>query len=174
MHTVISRARWLIFVCLTLLFVLALAVPVVGAPPEFQTVTVDDTWIDQNATDQCGFPVEFHFVGTFKISTNALKNGSVLEIDRVLNASITFTNLATGASYTSLAAGPNHITIAPDGSISSAGLGIYDVITLPGQGLLIKNVGRLVFDENGNVVFEAGTHPTVTGGDVQGLCTALS
>ena len=65
--------------------------------------------------------------------------------------------------------------LAPStGSVSIAGLGIYDIITLPGQVLLIKNVGRLVLDQNGNIVFVAGTFPTLTGSNVQGLRTALS
>jgi hypothetical protein len=102
-----------------------------------------------------------------------LQKGTVVEIDRFLHATVTFTNLATGTSYTSRSAGPSIITIQTDGAVSIAGLAIFDVVTVPGQGLLIKDVGRLVTDENGNVIFEAGTHPTVTGGNVQGLCTAL-
>lgn len=98
----------------------------------------------------------------------------MLEIDREFHARITFTNLSTAVSYTTLAAGPTRITTDPNGNVSIAGLGVYDVVTVPGQGLLIKNVGRLVLDANGNVIFEAGTHPTVTGGNVQGLCDALS
>lgn len=174
MHTVISHARWLVFGCLMFLFVLALTVPVVGAPPEFQTVAQDVTFIDQNSTDQCGFPVQLRLQSTIKISTHDLNNGTIMEVDRYLHATVTFTNLTTGTSYTSHSAGPSLITIEPDGNVSISNVGIYDIITMPGQGLLIKNVGRLVFDENGNVIFEAGTHPTVTGGDVQGLCTALS
>ncbi len=159
---------------IAILLALVTAPPALAAPPEFQTVPIDFAFVDENATNQCGFPVQISGSGTLKISVHELQKGTVVEIDRLLHASVTFTNLSTGTSYTSLSAGPNHITIQPDRSVSIAGLGIYDIITLPGQGLLIKNVGRLVVDQNGNIIFEAGTHPTVIGGDVQGLCTALS
>lgn len=173
MHTVMAHARRLLFVGFTLIFFLTTALPAIGAPPDFQTVTQDVTFVDQNATDQCGFPVQLHLLATLKISTHELNNGTTIEIDRGLHATVTFTNLTTGTSYTSRSAGPTIITTDADGNVSIAGLGIYDIITLPGQGMLIKNVGRLVLDESGNILFEAGTHPTVTGGDVQGLCTAL-
>jgi hypothetical protein len=80
----------------------------------------------------------------------------------------------------SCSAGPTRITIEPDGNVSIASLGIYDIITLPGQGMLIKNVGRLVLDGSGNVIFEAGTQSATAAGEVPDraaslkLCSAAS
>jgi hypothetical protein len=174
MHTPMARFHRLLFAGLIVLFAFMTTAPMFAAPPQFQTVPIDFTFVDENATNQCGFPVQISGSGTLKISTHELQTGKIVEIQRLLHATVTFTNLATDTSYTSRSAGPTIITIQPDGTTSIAGLGIFDIITLPGQGLLIKNVGRLVTDENGAIIFEAGSHPTVTGGNVQGLCTALS
>ena len=157
----------------TLLLALVMALPAFAAPPEFQTVPLDVTFIDQNATSQCGFPVQIHLLGTMKIAIHNRRNGTVVEIDQLLHFIVIATNLETSTSNTSIAAGPSIITTQADGTVSIAGLAIFDVVTVPGQGLLIKDVGRLVTDANGNIIFEAGTHPIITGGDVQGLCTAL-
>jgi hypothetical protein len=158
----------------TLLLAFVNALPAFAAPPEFQTVPLDVTFVDQNATNQCGFPVQIHLLGTMKISIHNRRDGTVVEIDQLLHFSVISTNLETNTSNTSIAAGPSILTTEADGTITIAGLAIFDVVTVPGQGLLIKDVGRLVTDANGNVIFEAGTHPIITGGDVQGLCTALS
>jgi hypothetical protein len=147
-----------------------------AAPPTFQTVDVDFTLPpDPFVTAQCGFPVEVHGFGTWKISVHERRDGTIVEIDRLLRGSgVTFTNLNTGVSYTSHSAGPSIITTYPDGTGTTAGPGIFDIVIVQGQGLLWKNVGRIVWDENGNVIFEAGTHPAFTGGDASGLCSALS
>jgi hypothetical protein len=44
---------------------------------------------------------------------------------------------------------------------------------LPDGGTVIADVGRLVFDAEGNVTFEAGPHPALHG-DFAALCAALS
>jgi hypothetical protein len=145
-----------------------------AAPPEFQTVPLDVTFIDQNATNQCGFPVQVNISGTLKISIHDLPNGTAVEIDRYFHATTTFTNLNTDVSYTSKNAGPTRLVLEPDGTSRLAVTGIAAIIILPKEGLVLKNVGRLIIDENGNIIFQAGTAPLYTGGDVSGVCTALS
>ena len=68
---------------------------------------------------------------------------------------------------------------------AGAGLGIFDLnggetdaginirVSLPGGGILYMDRGRLVFDDNGNLVSEAGPHPSLHG-DIPGLCAALT
>jgi hypothetical protein len=68
---------------------------------------------------------------------------------------------------------------------AGAGLGIFDLnggetnagidirVSLPGGGILYIDRGRLVFDDNGNLVSEAGPHPSLHG-DIPGLCAALT
>jgi hypothetical protein len=58
-----------------------------------------------------------------------------------------------------------------DGSQTLVGL-IFRVFLHDG-GTVIADVGRLVFDAEGNVTFEAGPHPALHG-DFAALCAALS
>jgi hypothetical protein len=44
---------------------------------------------------------------------------------------------------------------------------------IDGGGTVIADVGRLVFDAEGHVIFEAGSHPALHG-DFAALCAALS
>ena len=134
---------------------------------------LDYTGIHEAASAACGFPIEVSWAGTVKISRHVLQNGTFLEIDRAIGSTITFTNLATGKAYTSINAGPDVIRIDADGTGSSAANGVISIVTLPGHGMLIMEIGRLVFDADGNIVFEAGGHEGFLGGDVQGLCIAL-
>jgi hypothetical protein len=170
----IARSYRLFAFVLAVLLGLAMMAPAYAGPPVFETVPVDVTWIDDNASGQCGFPVELHLAGTFNISRHDLQSGTLMEIIRMLDATVTFTNLETGATYTSKVAGPEILTIEADGTVSKAGSGIFSLVTVRGQGVLLKDIGRIVWDEAGNVVFEAGEHPVFVGGDVQGLCTVLS
>ena len=69
--------------------------------------------------------------------------------------------------------------------VAGAGLGIFGInggetnagidirVSLPGGGILYIDRGRLVFDDNGNLVSEAGPHPSLHG-DIPGLCAALT
>jgi hypothetical protein len=52
-------------------------------------------------------------------------------------------------------------------------VGIDIRVSLPGGGVLYMDRGRLVFDASGNLVFEAGSHPSLHG-DFPGLCAALT
>jgi hypothetical protein len=159
---------------LLLAFVLVPAASASAAPPVFQTVEVDFTLPpDPAVTAQCGFPVEVHGFGTWKISVHERKGGTTVEIDRLIHSGVTFTNLTTGESYTSRSAGPSIITTYADGTGTTAGVGIFDIEIVQGEGVLWKNVGRIVWDEAGTVIFEAGSHPAFTGGDASGLCAAL-
>jgi hypothetical protein len=55
---------------------------------------------------------------------------------------------------------------------ASANAGQIHDVALSG-GLAVHDVGRLVFDADGNVTFEAGPHQGLHG-DVAGLCAALA
>jgi hypothetical protein len=52
-------------------------------------------------------------------------------------------------------------------------VGLVFRVFLPDGGTVIADVGRLVFDAEGNVTFEAGPHPALHG-DFAALCAALS
>lgn len=58
-----------------------------------------------------------------------------------------------------------------NGGETNAGIDIR--VSLPGGGTLYLDRGRLLFDGNGNLVSEAGPHPSLSG-DIPGLCAALA
>jgi hypothetical protein len=55
-------------------------------------------------------------------------------------------------------------------------VGLAFKMFLPSVGVVLWGRGRLVFDANGNIVFDAGSHPEPEGDitRMQGLCTALA
>lgn len=83
----------------------------------------------------------------------------------------TFTNSVTGKTYTG-SYNWNYIvdfsTIPPQGSA----LGMIYVITIPGEGAVMLEAGRIVMDRFGNVYFEAGPHQ-LSNGDFGTLCAAM-
>jgi hypothetical protein len=46
-------------------------------------------------------------------------------------------------------------------------------VTAPGEGIVIHDTGRIVFDANGNVTFEAGAHDQADQDPLQVYCSAL-
>jgi hypothetical protein len=46
-------------------------------------------------------------------------------------------------------------------------------VTAPGEGIVIHDTGRIVFDANWNVTFEAGPHDQADQGPFQAYCSAL-
>jgi hypothetical protein len=77
---------------------------------------------------------------------------------------------ANGLTVNTAGAGVGIFNLATGGE-TNAGIDIR--VSLPGGGILYIDRGRLVFDANGNLVFEAGSHPSLHG-DIPGLCAALT
>jgi len=176
MRTNGARSYRLFALVLTILLSWAMVAPASATPPDFETVVLDYTGIHEAASAACGFPIEISTAGTLKISRHVLQNGTFLEIDRDSHVTITFTKLATGKAYTSLSAAPYITRIEADGTVTEAWVGVISKVTLPGEGMLAMEIGRIVFDADGpygGIVFEAGGHEGFLGGDVQGLCVAL-
>jgi hypothetical protein len=173
MRTNSARSYRLFALVLTILLSLAMVAPASATPPDFESVVLEVAQIHEAASAACGFPIEMSVALTIKYSRHVLQNGTVIEIERLTDGTMGFTNLVTGASVTSVYAGPFIYQLEPDGAFSYAHNGIYNIITLPGHGNLIMEIGRIVFDADNNIVFEAGKHPGFLGGDVQGLCIAL-
>jgi hypothetical protein len=58
-------------------------------------------------------------------------------------------------------------------AVSRAQMGVSWQFRIPGGGLVLVETGRIVYDEDGNVVFEAGPHPVVDGA-TEALCNYFS
>jgi hypothetical protein len=115
----------------------------------------------------CGFPISAALTGrgTFQVLLDAEGNfvrGHVLfRISGTLTANgITIRFARSDNQFFEL-----------DGTVTEVGLVFRDL--LPGLGVVLMDRGRLVFDGDGQLVFEAGPHPQLHG-DYGGLCAALA
>ncbi|HEU4897088.1 MAG TPA: hypothetical protein VFX88_05880, partial [Actinomycetota bacterium] len=91
-------------------------------------------------------------------------------IRRQVHSNIEGTVSANGITLREIEHGQTFIDLV-EGTDTEIGL-LFRVL-LPGGGTVIADVGRLVFDAEGNVIFEAGPHPALHG-DFAALCAALS
>ena len=166
----VRSIRMLIF---TLAFLLALA-PLSSAlatPPEFYIGTFYGS-----ATFDCGsFPLLFELQVTSKASNHYDQNGEFrMYLERVQEQISTYTNLDTEASISSsIGAGIVHIITEQDGTVAING--VLNILTIPGQGVIVHDVGRLVFDlSTFELLFSAG-QSTIhgPGGSLDALCAAL-
>jgi hypothetical protein len=147
---------------------LALLAQPANATPTTGRFEQEITYLDDGASAACGFPITFHQLdrGTYQLFFD--KQGNLIRVQ-----------VQTLTSGTATA---NGITLLEQGRENN----FYDIVTgtqmdaslefrvwLPGLGVVIMDTGRLLFDAEGNVVFEAGPHPALDG-DFAALCAALT
>jgi len=167
---------------LAIVAVLALAPATASAAqPEFYTryddVTIDDPFL----TPACGFPVVAHFEGAVKGRNFYDKEGNLVRSFETYSHRYlpTFTNPATGTSFTSSAPAVFRYEYHEDGTFTFTVTGLQDNITVPGEGSMFRDAGKIVI-EGGDITFEAGRHDEfrlfVLGEtqQVQELCEALA
>jgi hypothetical protein len=88
----------------------------------------------------------------------------------------TLSNSVTGTSVPEEAHFTETQTFATPGDFSTVTITITGPdfkVTLPGSGLILHDVGRVVFAPDGTITFEGGPHQELHG-EVQKLCAALS
>lgn len=106
-------------------------------------------------------------VGSFtertRVTTFFDNDGNPIRLQIKLDYSGVVTNPVTGQTVRN----PSHNTTFVDlveGTVTQVGL-VFSV-TVPGVGVVFHDVGRVVFDAEGNVIFEAGPHDVLnTAGD---------
>lgn len=135
---------------------------------------VDATFPRETST--CGFPISVHFFGSYR-STDYYDNSGFLYKTIVTSGgggpfSITWT--AKGTTLTmQMESVQNVITYNADGSINTnTEHGVIAKFTTPGGGIVLLDTGRVTFDSDGNIVFEAGPHQQLHG-DVEEFCAAF-
>ena len=142
---------------------LALTATAVANTTQSQIVTIHQTDPFGDATAACGFPIDLRADGSFEITDYFDNSGTLFkEIDHPFGGPFTLTaiNPANGKSTTTQSQTFVQITkFNPDGSIASVSVnGLVYNFVVPGLGTILHSTGRLVFDANGNLVFEAGPH----------------
>jgi hypothetical protein len=158
-----------------------IAVPLALAPSAgANTIQTTVTQVDFQVADtsMCGFQLDFRLVGTFKETFFFDQDGTLLkEIVTVTRGGVTatLTNPANGKIATTQSqAFQVIVTFNPDGSVKTITRnGPQSNFVLPGAGNIFADVGRVVFDADGNIVFEAGPHEFLHG-DVASLCAAMA
>ena len=170
------KSIWLSGFLLTLLALLLALTPVsssLAAPPEFSFVDFSVTF----PIVGCDFPVQGELSATFKTSVHYDGNGDLrMLIDRVQDQQTSYTNLATGNSISSTkGAGIDQIRMQNDGTIIFMIAGLVDIVRVPGLGLVVQDVGRIVVDSvTGELLFSAGQFTIHgPGGSIEALCAAL-
>jgi hypothetical protein len=153
---------------------LTLPVAVSAAPP------VVETFHDEGSFAFAGpCPNGVTLVGTFtedvRVTTFFDEAGTPVRAQITVNAVGVVTNPETGESVKN----PSHQTIIVDlVEGTEAQVGLIFKATVPGEGVVFHDVGRVVVDAAGNVIFEAGPHDVLnTAGDHAvraNFCAALT
>jgi hypothetical protein len=138
-----------------------------AATPFIGSFTATQSFIDDGLSAACGFPVtdtetdRVHFEVFFDNTGTPVR----AQVEENFTGVFTANGLAVNIAGASLG------IFNVNGGETNAGINIR--VSLPGGGILYIDRGRLVFDSNGNLVFEAGFHPSLHG-DIPGLCAALT
>jgi hypothetical protein len=139
-----------------------------ATPPDTIRIPHEDTFIDEGASAACGFDILFEVSGIQTIQVLYDAAGNPIRVQVHGNIEGTFS--ANGITLREIERGQLFIDLV-EGTETNVGL-VFRVF-LPDGGTVIADVGRLVFDAEGNVIFEAGPHPALHG-DFAALCAALS
>ena len=138
-----------------------------ATPPDTFRIPVEGTFIDEGASAACGFDVLFEISGVQTVQVLYDAAGNPIRVQVHKNFEGTFS--ANGITLREIEHGQIFLDLV-EGTDTEIGL-LFRVF-LSG-GTAIADVGRLVFDAQGNVTFEAGPHPALHG-DFAALCAALS
>jgi len=114
-----------------------------------------ETGVDDGVSAVCGFPVTSYLAGTLTVEVFD-GTGGAPRAQVHINASGTFSgNGLVIGQY----ANDNQFFDFASGAMRDIGIAIR--LTNPNGGLIYMDVGRLIFDGDGNLVFEAGPHPSL-------------
>ena len=126
-----------------------------------------ETNVDPGVSAACGFTVTETDTtkGHYEVFFDSTGTPVRLQVEENYTGVFTANGLAVDVAGATLS------IFDLNGGETDAGINIR--VSLPGGGILYIDRGRLVVDDNGNLVFEAGHHPSLHG-DIDGLCAALT
>jgi hypothetical protein len=135
--------------------------------PVIGTFPITGTNVDPGVSATCGFRVTETDTGIGRYEVFFDSAGTPVRAQVEEN----YTGFFSANGLTVNTAGATLSILDLNGGETDAGINIR--VSLPGGGILYIDRGRLVFDDNGNLVSEAGPHPSLSG-DIDGLCAALT
>jgi hypothetical protein len=147
---------------------LALAGPASAAKPEVVTFREEGTEFIADCGD---FDVLTDFVFDIRALVFFDEEGNEDFARAHVQIQDFYYNSETGEGFTETEASNNVTDLSSGEEVTSVGLRYH--VTVPGEGLVLVDAGRLEFDENGEVVFAAGPHQ-VEEEDFDKLCAALA
>ena len=161
----------------TMAFMLALAGTASAISPtsdELEPVTDDVVLVeDCPGPDGTTFDIRDDFEGHTTATTFYDRNGDVVRIRFFSEYVDRFYNSETGKEYTATTATTIDFEDPETGQLEAHGL-IYH-LTLPGVGVVILDAGTLIFNADGEVVFESGKHQIFgSNPDTEKFCEALA
>jgi hypothetical protein len=162
-----QRGPWLAL-CVSLVVGLAVIAPAAAVPPE--RIVIEDIHIEQVDSTSCDFPFLEVFDGRVTITTYFDDNGNPIRVQFHLPFHGTLTNEATGESVSADQVLQVSVELE-EGTESDVGLRFR--VVFPGLGVVLLDAGKVVFDADGNVVFEAGPHQIVNE-DFAEFCAAFA
>jgi hypothetical protein len=144
----------------------ALAAAAQARPPEVENFT--DTFAAEQGCD--GFTDEFSGSVNVRSTTFFNASGDAVRVRSHIRVRETDTNSVTGKT---IAVRQNYSSIEDLATGTIADNGAVFISTSPGEGVVIQDTGKVVFDSHDDVVKVAGPHQVLeTGGEI--FCTALS
>jgi hypothetical protein len=148
---------------LPLSLTVAIAVSVLGAwapahadGPERVVVPIDTILVDDTT---CDFPFVEEFTGRLVFLNFRDEAGNLVTQKVHVEARGTITNPATGETVP-VQEILNAFLDFEEGIRTWAGMRLK--VTIPGLGSALVDIGRVIFDSSGNIVFEAGSHQLCT------------
>jgi hypothetical protein len=152
----------------TMALMLALAGSASAAKPEPQTIHEEETELIAD----CG---DFQVLTDYVLDIRELVFFDSAGNEDFARVHLTFHdffyNSETGEGFAETNTGNNVIDLPSGAEVTSMGLSYH--VTVPGEGVVLLQAGRLEFDEAGNVVFVAGPHQVLEE-DFDKLCEALA
>jgi hypothetical protein len=140
-----------------------LAVPVVAAPPEISTETVEETFPDEFLSEECGFPVTLTLSGMTRTRTWLDAEGNPTREVFTINLHGAIT--AGGQSLHFVDAGMDKVTFLEGGGVLVEVHGNLGLVTAKGRGPVLGGTGRFVFtdiplfDDEGNPILDEEGNP---------------
>jgi len=158
--------KWFLALALIVL-PLAFAGAALAVPPTTEVTTiVDSVTVDSDICADFGFDVTFVENGTFKTTTFYDSEGNVVK-SILSNFDVRYTSTATANGKTLSTNYPLVFITYSDADIR---VGLRNAYTVPGEGVVLLDAGRLILDPaTGEVTFEAGQHEIVEG-SVDAFC----
>jgi len=161
--------RFMILAALALLA--APATASASASRQVDLISVDSS----SQTDSfCSFPLTEHQSGTYQVATFFNSAGDPTKAIITVRSHYTVSLSGNGKTLSGVQPYAEKDVLNADGdAVSRARMGVIWQFRIPDGGLVLVETGRIVYDADFNVVFEAGPHP-VSDGATEALCNYFS